>query len=130
MIKWLIKIFFKKELKEIIGEARKILDDTKMREMAQAKKEFITYERIDTGTEYFLRGMQPFYENKFLVSWLNEHKMQCMVLINNAMAACDDKRVINTLSQVTMIDSLFLDLEEFKRRYDEMLVIKKEEQNE
>lgn len=126
MIKWLIRIFFKGEINKIIGEARTVLEETKK----HAKREYVTYERIDPATQHFLYGIQPLFENKFLISWLSEHKMQCLLLVNNALAAGDEKRAINTLSQITMIDSLFLDLEEFKRRYEEMLNQKKEERNE
>jgi hypothetical protein len=126
MIKWLIKIFFGKELNKIIGEARKILEETKK----HAKKEFINYERIDPESQHFLYGMQPLYENKYLISWLNEHRIQCLSLVNKSLAAGDDKRAINILSQITMIENLFLDIEEFKRRYDEMIYQKETERNE
>jgi hypothetical protein len=130
MIKWFVMLFFGKQIKEekekILSEVRKLLEDTKR----QSHKMYVHYDRIPPDSTAFLYGIQPLLNNKYVITWLNEHRLMNIEQMKLAMSMNDKDRVMNGLSQIAMVDTLLLDIQTYDMRYREMLNQKKEEQNE
>ena len=124
MIKWLIKILFsgqfEKAKEDLLSEAEELLDDVRKSETIQ----YLSYERIDPRTNLFIEGLAPITENRFVISWLNEHKHNCMALARTSLAANDREKVVDAVAQTALIDSLLKDLEDFKNHYNVLLETK------
>jgi len=116
-LRWLLGATVETEKKAILAEAREILETMKTR----ARREYVFIERADTTANSFLYGIQPLFKNKYVKAWLAQHREQCLELMKSAMAVNDNEKVLRGMAQITMIDSLFLDLEQFEENYEEML---------
>lgn len=127
MIKWLIKLFFKKELNNIksdfVKEGRDIVQEAK----ELNKTRYVLYERLPTDSEEFLYGIQPLFENKAFVSWISEHRIQWEQLGIDLIETGEDKKGLIAIAKVSLINSLFQDLQTFKKQYQELIESKKHE---
>ena len=108
-------------------EARKVLDEVKNLSKKVKSKTYVHYDRVDPSTEEFLYGIQPVFTNKYLISWLNEHKLQWQGLIKTAVDAENKEAAYLYSVKMSLIDDLFIDLAEFEHQYKEMLNQKEEE---
>lgn len=122
IIVWLLGAKVEAERKRILMEARSILAEAKER----AQRQYVQFDPIDLSSSAFLYGIQPILGNRFMISWLLRHKENCIQLMKQAMAANDKDKALNGLAQITMIDSLFMDLEGFGDAYKAMLESKKD----
>lgn len=113
MIRAIIRFFFAREIAAYVAEARKILDDTK----AQAKREYITFERYEVGSPAFLHALQPVYGNKAVISWLKDRQEKIYQVIKLGDAAA----LQNFVGRALAIDAMFKDLEDFEAAYKQML---------
>jgi hypothetical protein len=121
MIKRLIAFLFAREVKhakeDALKEVRALIEDAKIAN----RKQYVSYEKFGTDEPRFLQGMQPLFDNRFIISWLNGQKQNCLDLMIRAMAQGMNDKVIQGMAQVMMIESLFRDLEQFKQAHDEYL---------
>jgi hypothetical protein len=120
---WLFREFMVKERDKMLAEARELLAQARQ----SAKREYLAYDRVDPASQAFIYGIQPIFGNRYLISWLMEHKSNCNGLMKGAMASGDQQKVMFGLAQITMIDSLFMDLEMFEEKYKAILEEKKDE---
>ena len=120
-ILWLFGDAARNKYGEILDEARTLLGHAKH----SAGREYVGYDRVDPLSAAFVYGIQPIFGNKYLISWLMEHKRNCLELMKGAMAADNTEKAMHGLAQITMIDSLFMDLEGFESAYKAMLEDKK-----
>ena len=124
MIKKFLQWLFAKERDAVLAEVKELLESAKL----STKKEYVKYERMGTESNRFLFSIQPVIDSEAFVSWLNMHKDQCINLMQQSMAARDEKAVLLGMAQIMMIDSLFKDAEQFKGRYAASLESKQNEQ--
>jgi hypothetical protein len=125
-IKWLFGKEFDLARAEILDEAREIVSEAK----SAAQKQYVRYERVPLGTDAFLYGINPVLSNVTVISWLMGQRENCVGQSVKAMVSGEEKKVLYAMAQVTMIDSLFADMEKFGNDYDEMLRRKKQAQTE
>lgn len=117
LIRWMFKKEFEDELSFTVSEARACL------KLAKDTKEtvYTAYRRYEPGSREFLWGIQPLVGNPFVVSWLNEHKNNCLALMGGSMVHNDSEKVLRGMAQVILIDSLLRDLENFGVKHAELL---------
>jgi hypothetical protein len=117
LIRWLFAKDFAAEKKAVVGAAKDVLSEARKAQVVH----YVNYERVDPRSEFFLQGMQPACDSKFVVSWLNEHKNQAIALMARSMVANDSEKVLRGMAQVMLIDSLLMDLESFGEKFRELL---------
>ena len=120
-IKWLFKGEFEIEKQQYIAETKQLLEDTKN----VAKKEYIDFEFVPVQTDEFIYGIHAFCENKFVLSWLQEHKSNHLSGITQAMIANNDKKVLNGAAGLGQIEILLSDLGKFAAKYKQVVESKK-----
>ncbi len=113
------------EAKEIRIVASKILEEAK----TLSQKEYIKFDIVPSGTEAFLYGMKPLFKNRFVLSWFLSHTELCKKNIVMNMSQNNNDKVINDVAQMTMIDSLLLDLERFEAQYNVIAIENKKNKN-
>jgi hypothetical protein len=126
MIKAFIAWLFKSELAEArkatVEEAKGLLLAAK----SHAKREFVQYERYEIDSSRFLAEMLPFFDSRAVVSWINEHKINCLNLMRQCMQAENKDKVVQGMAQVLMLDTLLADLSRFHENYLTMLEQRKD----
>lgn len=132
MIKEILAFLFKADIaaikkeaaKDAVFEARQLLNLAKR----QAKQIYVKYDKIEKDSEEFLYGIYPVLNNKYFLSWVNDHKHNCISLMYEAMRVGEKEKVCEICAQMMLIDSLLKDKETFEADYIELVEGAKVEQ--
>lgn len=127
MIRWIIKILFKKDLEKIkeeyLTEGKEIVREAK----EVNKVRYVLYERVPTDSVEFIYGIQPLFENKAFISWLSEHKIQWDQFSIDMVESGETEKGLMAIAKVSLINGLFKDLQTFKNQYQILIESKKHE---
>ncbi len=126
MIRKIIKLLFEGEFEiekqQYIAETKQLLEDAKN----MSQKEYINFDFVPIQSEQFIYGINPCCGNKFVMSWLHEHKQNHLKGITSASISGDDKKVLTGSAQLGQIEILLEDLEKFHSAYKKIVESKKE----
>lgn len=121
MIKAILNWFFRKEIEAIKAETsangRALIEKIKR----ESKRIYVSYEHIPEDAELFLYGIQPLFNNRYFISWLNRHRNECIDLTKKNCVIANDKGVMEAAAQLAIVDLILDDVREFEQRYRIML---------
>jgi hypothetical protein len=105
------------EKEHMLDRARVLLIDAER----SSKVQLVKYTHFSTNSEEFLKGMQPFFDNKYVLSWLQQHKSECNDFAVQSLASDNKEKAFMFIAQIAMIDSMLADLRRFQTAFESTL---------